>query len=114
MSKPAAIPKHSETQLRESLCLAPFVSIDRLAYARSSGISFPQRLLNRPLEIHTPPFLPRRLRRIGAELGAGAPEPAIEQCVPEADSRVIDAQRVEHGSGRAAQPKRARGRRYSG
>ena len=84
------------------MCLAAFVSIDRLAYARSSGVSFPQRLLNRPLEIHSPPFLPRRVRRIGAELGAGAPEVPIEQCIPEVDPRVIDARAAGRSPDHAA------------
>src|SRR5439155_20781523 len=36
-----------------------------------------QRLLDRALEIRPPPQLPRRLRRLGAELGPCAPEVAI-------------------------------------
>src|SRR6266536_95111 len=86
----------------------PGSDLTRVKLAHPALRPLRQRLLYRTLEIHSPPFLPRRLGRIGAELGAGAPEVAIEQRVPEAHSGVIDAERVEHGSRRAAQPKRAR------
>src|SRR5439155_10071445 len=73
-----------------------------------------QRLLDRALEIRPPPFLPRRFRRLGAELGPSAPEVTIEQHIPEADPRVVDAERVQLRLRRSAQPQRPRSERHAG